>query len=107
MVTGDGAFGYFSNEIGSAKAMGLNPVVIVANDSAWGVEWAGHLEKIGRPVNTELNPTRFDLIVKAHECLGLRVETAQDLGPALDQAFSSEIQAVVDVVTNRDATLAL
>ena len=107
MVTGDGAFGYFSNEIGSAKAMGLNPVIIVANDSAWGVEWAGHLDKIGRPVNTELNPTRFDLIAEAHGCLGLRVETAADLGPALDQAFVSDVPSVVDVIIDRNATLAL
>ena len=107
MVTGDGAFGYFSNEIGSAKAMGLNPIAIVANDSAWGVEWAGHLDKIGRPVNTELNPTRFDLIAQAHGCLGLRVETAADLGPALDRAFAADVPSVVDVVIDREATLAL
>ncbi len=107
MVTGDGAFGYFSNEIGSAKAMGLNPIAIVANDSAWGTEWAGHLDKIGRPLNTELNPTRFDLIAEAHGCLGLRVETAAELGPALDQAFASDVPVVVDIVVDRDANLAL
>ena len=107
MITGDGAFGYFSNEIGSAKAMGFNPVVIVANDSAWGVEWAGHLDKLGRAVNTELNPTRFDLIAEAHGCLGLRVETATDLGPALDRAFAAGVPAVVDVIIDRNATLAL
>ena len=107
MVTGDGAFGYFSNEIGSARAKGFNPVIIVANDSAWGVEWAGHLDKIGRAVNTELNPTRFGLIAEAHGCLGLRVETAADLGPALDQAFAANIPAIVDVVIDREANLAL
>lgn len=107
MITGDGAFGYFSNEIGSAKAMGLNPIVIVANDSAWGVEWAGHLDKLGRAVNTELNPTRFDLIAEAHGCLGLRVETATDLGPALDRAFAADVPSLVDVVIDREATLAL
>jgi acetolactate synthase-1/2/3 large subunit len=107
MITGDGAFGYFSNEIGSARAMGLNPIMVVANDSAWGVEWAEHLDRLGRAVNTELNPTRFDLIAEAHGCLGLRVETAAELGPALDQAFAAEVPVVVDVIIDRNATLAL
>jgi acetolactate synthase-1/2/3 large subunit len=105
MITGDGAFGYFSNEIGSAKAAGLNPIVVVANDSAWGVEWAGHLEKFGRAINTELNPTRFDLIAAAHGCLGVRVERPDQLGPALDAAFKSELPAVIDVTIDRTATL--
>jgi len=107
MITGDGAFGYFTNEIGSARAMGLNPVIIVANDSAWGVEWAGHLDKLGRAVNTELNPTRFDMIAEAHGCLGLRVERGADLGEALDRAFAADVPAVVDVIIDRDATLAI
>ncbi len=107
MVTGDGAFGYFSNEIGSARAMGLNPVIIVGNDSAWGVEWAGHLDKLGRAVNTELNPTRFDLIAEAHGCLGRRVERGADLGPALDEAFAADVPAVIDVILDREATLAI
>jgi acetolactate synthase I/II/III large subunit len=105
MITGDGAFGYFTNEIGSAKAMGLNPIVIVANDSAWGVEWAGHVEKFGRAINTELNPTRFDLIAQGHGCLGLRVETPAQLGPALDQAFAADVPCVIDVITDRNAAL--
>jgi acetolactate synthase-1/2/3 large subunit len=107
MITGDGAFGYFSNEIGSARAMGLNPVIIVANDSAWGVEWAGHLDKLGRPINTELNPTRFDLIAEAHGCLGIRVEKGADLGPAIDKALAADVPAVIDVIIDRDATLAI
>lgn len=107
MVTGDGAFGYFTNEIGSARAMGLNPVIIVANDSAWGVEWAGHLDKLGRAINTELNDTRFDLIAEAHGCLGIRVENGADLGVALDRAFASDIPAIIDVIIDRNATLAL
>jgi acetolactate synthase-1/2/3 large subunit len=103
MITGDGAFGYFTNEIGSAKAMGLNPIVVVANDSAWGVEWAGHMEKLGRAINTELNPTHFDLIAQAHGCLGIRVESPQQLGPALDKAFASDVPTVIDVITDREA----
>jgi len=103
MITGDGAFGYFTNEIGSAKAMGLSPIVIVANDSAWGVEWAGHMEKLGRAINTELNPTRFDLIAEAHGCLGIRVETPAQLGPALETAFAADVPTVIDVITDRAA----
>lgn len=105
MITGDGAFGYFSNEIGSAKAAGFNPIIIVANDSAWGVEWAGHLEKFGRAINTELNHTRFDMIGAAHGCLGIRVESTSELGPALDRAFAADVPAVIDVVVDRNATL--
>jgi acetolactate synthase-1/2/3 large subunit len=101
MITGDGAFGYFCNEIGSAKAAGFNPVVVVANDAAWGVEWAGHMEKLGRAINTELNPTRFDLIAEAHGCLGIRAERAEDVGPALDRAFAADVPAVVDVQIDR------
>ncbi len=105
MITGDGAFGYFSNEIGSAKAAGFNPIVVVANDSAWGVEWAGHIEKFGRAINTELNSTRFDMIAAAHGCLGFRAESPADLGPALDQAFAANVPTVIDVVIDRAATL--
>lgn len=103
MITGDGAFGYFSNEIGSAKMAGFNPIVIVANDSAWGVEWAGHMEKLGRAINTEINPTRYDLIAQAHGCLGIRVESPDQLGPALDKAFAADVPSVIDVVTDRNA----
>ncbi|MDX2145107.1 MAG: thiamine pyrophosphate-binding protein [Rhodospirillaceae bacterium] len=103
MITGDGAFGYFCNEIGSAKMAGFNPIVVVANDSAWGVEWAGHMEKLGRAINTELNPTRFDLIARAHGCLGIRVERPDQLGPALDAAFAADVPCVIDVITDREA----
>jgi thiamine pyrophosphate-dependent acetolactate synthase large subunit-like protein len=58
-------------------------------------------------VNTELNPTRFDLIAEAHGCLGIRMKTAADLGPALDKAFATEVPVVVDAIIDRDATLAL
>jgi acetolactate synthase-1/2/3 large subunit len=105
MITGDGAFGYFCNELSSAKIAGFNPIVVVANDSAWGVEWAGHIEKLGRAINTELNPTRFDLIAEAHGCLGIRVEAPQHLGPALDRAFAADRPSVIDVVTDRAAAL--
>jgi acetolactate synthase-1/2/3 large subunit len=103
MITGDGAFGYFNNELSSAKMAGFNPIVVVANDSAWGVEWAGHMEKLGRAINTELNPTRFDLIAQGHGCLGVRVDSPAQLGPALDRAFAADVPSVIDVVTDRDA----
>lgn len=102
-VTGDGAFGFYCAELHAAVQAGLPLVTVIANDGAWGTEYHGQKSAIGRTVNTELGQLAYEKVAEGFGCIGLRIEQAADLGPAIAAALASDRPSVLNVLVDPQA----
>jgi acetolactate synthase-1/2/3 large subunit len=101
MLTGDGAFGFNAMEFDTAVRHKLNVVSILGNDSAWGIDRQIQLGLYGRPVATDLLPTRYDQVVQGLGGYGEFVERPEDLGAALERALAAGRPALLNVAVER------
>jgi acetolactate synthase-1/2/3 large subunit len=104
--TGDGAFYYHIAELETAARNGINLVVVVNNNSALNQEIPMFDAAYGVKGNRqgsemwEFGNTDFAKIAEQFGCLGMRVERARDLAPALQRAFAAGRPVVIDVVSD-------
>ncbi|MBM3515262.1 MAG: thiamine pyrophosphate-binding protein, partial [Alphaproteobacteria bacterium] len=104
MLTGDGSFGFYPGEIGSAVQSGLNFATVIANNGGWGNELATQRHMVGRLVNATFGAVRYDQVAEGFGAAGFRVEQLSELGPTLDRAYAiKDRPAVVDVVVDDTA----
>ena len=101
--TGDGAFGFNGMEFDTAVRHHLAIVAVMGNDSAWGIDRQIQIGVYGKPVATDLLPTRYDQVVSALGGHGEHVTTAAELRPALERAFGAGRPACVNVDLQRCA----
>ena len=86
-------------ELETAVRVGAALVVIVSNDSAWSMIQAQQLATLGpdgAPF-TELARVDHAKLAEALGCYGERVETPEQVAPALRRALESGRPAVLDV----------
>jgi acetolactate synthase-1/2/3 large subunit len=105
--TGDGGFWYHVGELETAARCQIATVTVVNNNAALAQcrgpvrrlygEQSGRAEELYafREVN-------FARVAEEMGCLGIRVEKASEIGPALRTALASGRPAVVDVATDAD-----
>ena len=106
LVTGDGAAAMNFMEVETAVRHDAPFVVVVCNDSAWGM--TKHQIEITYPgaegvQGVDLGFVGFHEIARAMGGHGEKVEDMKDLTPALDRAFSSRLPSVVNVRTDPEA----
>lgn len=102
LLTGDGALGMNVMELETAVREGARFVVVVADNSAWNIERTDQvLNYGGRVMGTEIGPCAYDLLSESLGMSGHRVETAEQLAPALARAFRDP-PALVDVRVSRE-----
>ncbi len=106
--SGDGALYYHLAELETARRRGIAVVLVVNNNSGFGQGWPSFLRNSGnRPeAAAELlrfGPTDFTAVARSFGLTGIRVERAEDIGPALTMALAAKETVVVDVVTDIDA----
>jgi acetolactate synthase-1/2/3 large subunit len=106
--TGDGGFWYHFAELETARRHHIHTVTVVNNNHGFsqGIEDVHRMysERAGDP--TELyrfEPVSFAQLANDMGCLGLRVEKACDIAPALKQAMVADAPAVVEVITSFSA----
>lgn len=97
LVVGDGSFGFNGFEIDTAVRHNLPVVMVLGNNSYWGIDWQIQKGLFGRPVWTDLLPTRYDLVAQGLGAHGEHVTSPDQLEPALDRAFRSGKPALVNV----------
>jgi len=106
LITGDGAVAMNFMEIETAVKHKLPFVVVVCNDSAWGMT-KHQIEitypKVKKTQGVELGFVDFDKIAKAMGGNGETVTEINKLEPALKRAFSSKIPYVINVKTDPEA----
>ena len=101
LVTGDGAFGFNAMELDTAVRLDIPITVTVGNDAAWGIDRQIQIGAYGRPVATDLLPSRYDVVAKGLGAEGFHVTTRAELGPALREALRCGRPAVVNVEISR------
>jgi acetolactate synthase-1/2/3 large subunit len=103
VLTGDGALGFSVMEFETAVRHRIPVVVVVANDSAFGVEVYYQAKWFGpdRVTGTELTNTRWDLLAQSMGAHGEYVDTPDKLQPALQRAIASGKPACVNVLCQR------
>ena len=99
ILHGDGAFGLNGMEFESMVRQKLPIVSIIGNDGAWGQIKHPQKAIIGHATAAELTPgIRYDKMVEALGGYGELVERAEDIRPALERAFASDLPACVNVL---------
>jgi len=99
-LTGDGGFQLNIQELGTCVEYGLNPVVMVFNDEAWGVlkERQRDLHN-GRFIATDLRNPDFVKLAESYGANGVRVRSVKELVPALEVALKSNTVTLMEVLT--------
>jgi len=100
VTTGDGSFGLTLMEFDTALRHNIPIVVVIGNDSCWGMIHRPFKEQKGQTFGCELKPRRYDKIVEAMGGHGEYVEKPGDIGPAIKRAIESGLPACVNVVTD-------
>jgi acetolactate synthase-1/2/3 large subunit len=100
-VTGDGGFQYNFQELATCAQYGINPVVLMFNDSAWGVlkGFQGDRFGEGRRFATDLVNPDFVKIFESYGFEGTKVNSVNELGKALENAIASGKTYLVEVQT--------
>lgn len=94
-ITGDGAFGFTIQELDTARRNGLNVIVVVHNNEAWGViRFAQEMK--GFEFGTALNDTDYAAIARGFGCHGERISRVDEVLPALERAAAANLPAVID-----------
>jgi len=98
---GDGALGFSLGDIDSLVRHHLPAVMVVGNNSAWGLEKHPMQSIFGYDVAADLAPqTRYDEVVRALGGAGEIVTESSQIGPALDRAFESGVPYLVNIITD-------
>lgn len=103
-VCGDGGFMMNAQELETAVRLGLDLVVVILNDSAYGmIKWK---QKEGKQASFGLDFTNPDFVAlaQAHGAHGHRVDTTAAFLPLLQKCLSSKGVHVIDVPFEYDST---
>ena len=98
VASGDGGFLYNSQELATAVQYGINVVVIVFNDNAYGNVLRAQIEQFdGHVLGTELYNPDFVKLAEAYGVHGVRVHDAGGLESALRDALAADAPRVIEV----------
>jgi acetolactate synthase I/II/III large subunit len=85
-----------SQEIEAALPVGMPMVVLIWNDSEYGLITWHQLRRFGRPSHIEFNNPDFVRYAESFGAKGYRIERAADLVPTLKQALADNTVAIID-----------
>ena len=100
-MLGDGAAGLSLMDADTLVRHNLPVVMIVGNNSAWGLEKEPMRAVYGYDVAADLRPgTRYDEVVRALGGAGELVTAPGEIAPALRRAFASGVPYLINVITD-------
>ena len=104
LLLGDGAAGFSLMDVDTLVRHNLPVVMVMGNNSAWGLEKGPMQMLYGYDVVADLAPqTRYDEVVRALGGAGETVTDPREIGPALDRAFAANVPYLVNVITDVEA----
>lgn len=95
-VTGDGGFMMNSQEIETALRIGTPIVILVWNDSGYGVIQWHQLRRFGQDAFIRFNNPDLVAYAESFGAKGYRIERAEDLLPILKQAVADDTVVLID-----------
>lgn len=100
-LVGDGAWSMCLQEVMTAVTEKLNFVTVIFNNSQYGAEKRNQFDFFGeRYYFTNLDNPNFADIAKDMGAWAVRVTKAEDIGPAVKEAFSLGRPAVVEIIVD-------
>ena len=97
-LSGDGGFLYNAQELSTAVQYGINAVVIVFNDNAFGNVLRAQMEEFDEHIiGTRLHNPDFVKLAQSYGAHGIRVTKADELEIALREAFSLDKPSLIEV----------
>lgn len=96
-ITGDAGFMMNSQEIETALRHNIAIVIMIWNDSQYGLIKWHQLRHYGRESNISFTNPDFVKYAESFGAKGYRVESADDLLPTLEKAFADKTVVIVDV----------
>ena len=104
LLLGDGAAGFSLMDVDTLVRHDLPVVMVMGNNSAWGLEKGPMQMLYGYDVAADLAArTPYDQVVTALGGAGETVTDPRRIGEALDRAFASDVPYLVNVITDVDA----
>ncbi|WP_068424282.1 acetolactate synthase [Janibacter terrae] len=101
LLLGDGASGLSLMDVDTLVRHDLPVVIVMGNNSAWGLEKQPMQMLYGYDVAADLaTRTRYDQVVTALGGAGELVTDPAQIGPALDRAFAAGVPYLVNIVTD-------
>jgi acetolactate synthase-1/2/3 large subunit len=100
-LAGDGGFAHVWSELETARRNRLPLVLAVLNNQILGYQKDAEDVIFGNHTTAVFfEPVDHAMIARACGCRGLRIERAQDIGPAIQEGFASNEVTVLDIVTD-------
>ena len=101
-LSGDGGFLYNSQELATAVQYGINAVVIVFNDNAYGNVLRAQMEQFdGRVIGTQLHNPDFVALAQSYGARGVLANDASALEAALREALTAARPTLIEVPVGR------
>ena len=102
LVIGDGSVGFNFMEFHTAIRNNLSIVVVVANDTQWGMIAHSQQLRLGHAIKdgTDLGMVHYEKMVEALGGFGAFVEKPEDIRPAIEAAFASGKTACINVMVD-------
>jgi acetolactate synthase-1/2/3 large subunit len=95
-VVGDAGFLMNVQELETARRLGLAFVVLIFNDSGYGVIRWKQERRFGRTAGVDFGNPDFVRLAEAFGCQGVRIESAAALRPALAAALEAPVPVLID-----------
>ncbi len=106
-VTGDAGFMMNSQEIETAMRLNTPIVILIWNDSAYGlIEWK-QMNQFGRKSNIDFTNPDFVKYAEAFGAKGYRIEKGEDLLPTLKKALADNTVSIIDCPVDYSENLKL
>ncbi|UFZ07624.1 thiamine pyrophosphate-binding protein [Bradyrhizobium ontarionense] len=102
VATGDGAFGFNAIEVDTAVRHKAPVLIVVANNGAWQIEVHDQTVTHGKVVGTKLQFADHAAMARAFGMHAERVETEEQLAPAIARALANR-PALLDMVVTPEA----
>ena len=97
-ISGDGGFLYNAQELATAVQHGINAVVVVFNDGAYGNVMRDQPNRFdGRVYGSKLHNPDFMKLADAYGARGVRVSSAEELRTELEQALQVDAPSLIEV----------
>jgi acetolactate synthase I/II/III large subunit len=104
LLLGDGAAGFSLMDVDTLVRHDLPVVMVMGNNSAWGLEKGPMQMLYGYDVAADLaQRTPYDDVVKALGGAGETITDPKQIGPALDRAYAAGVPYLVNVITDVEA----
>lgn len=104
-ITGDGSFLMSCSDFGTALEVEANVVMVILNDSRYGMIHTLQMRDFGRTYGSELRSPDFARFAESFGALGIRVEDDSELTGAFERALAAKGPVIVDVVCGYDFPL--